>query len=123
MLKAFAFASALLMAGSAMAAGSKSNCMVLSKLKAEAKGIVTMTPLTPGQWNFLRGFYMGTPPALHGELPGTGAILIQKPGDKGGVLIWTTGALACNPQPVPPPFIDALNGTKTGALNADGTEI
>lgn len=123
MLRAIAFASAMLIAGSAMAASSKQggNCLVLSKLKADAS--VKVSTLTPGQWNWLRGFFAGSPPALQGALPGTGAIILQRPGDKGGMLMWTRGVLACAPQHVPPPFIDALNNTKTGPTDADGTEI
>jgi hypothetical protein len=121
-MKRLAFAFGLSLAAVPASAADKT-CSSLPKIKSELKDGVTMTPLTPGQFNFLRGFYMGVPPTLQGTLPGTGAFLFEHKGDKGGVIVWTLGSLACQPTPVPPQFIDAMKGSKTGALDADGNEL
>jgi hypothetical protein len=98
-------------------------CSSLAKVRSELKDGVTMTGLTPGQFNFLRGFYMGVPPTLQGKIPGTGAVLFEHKGDKGGVIVWTLGSLACHPTPVPPEFNAAMKSSATGTLDADGNEL
>ena len=98
-------------------------CTSMAQLKKQIGDGVTVTSLSPGQMNWLRGFWMGRPPTLQGAYPGTGAILLQHAGDKGGMLVWTKGSLACAPAPVPPEFVAAIQNTKTGAVDADGQEI
>jgi hypothetical protein len=121
MLRA-AFALSLALAAVPAFAADK-NCSSLAKIKSELKDGVTMTALTPGQFNFLRGFYMGVPPTLQGKIPGAGAVLFEHKGDSGGVIVWTLGSLACHPTPVPPKFIAAMKSSTTGALDADGNEL
>ena len=76
-----------------------------------------------GQFNFLRGFYMGVPPTLEGKIPRTGAFLFVHQGDKGGVIVWTLGSLACQPTTVPPAFVAAMKASATGILEADRNEL
>ncbi len=107
----------------AHAAGPDENCAAMSKIKAQLTEGTTLTALTPGQWNFLRGFYLGAPPTLQGKIPGTGAALIERKGSKGGMIVWTRGLLACSPFPVPQALVDAIKRSKTGPLGEDGTEL
>ena len=118
-----AFALSLALAVSPALCAADKTCSSLAKLKAGLKDGVTMTALTPGQFNFLRGFYMGVPPTLRGTIPGTGAILFEHKGDKGGMIVWTLGSLVCQPTPVPPEFIFVMKSSTTGALDADGNEL
>lgn len=104
-------------------AAADENCTALSKVKAQLPDGATLTALTPGQWNFLRGFYLGAPPTMQGKIPGTGAALLERKGAKGGMIVWTLNTLACRPFPVPAEFIAALKGSKTGPLDEDGNEL
>ena len=90
--------------------------------KDKVTGIV-VTSLSPGQFNWLRGYWMGSPPQLAGQNPGNGAVLFEHKGDKGGLIVWTLGTLACHPAMVPPEFIAAMRGIKTSALGPDGDEL
>ncbi len=98
-------------------------CALLAKIRALADAHTHVTPMTPGQFNFMRGFYMALPPTLQGALPGSGALLIERDGDEGGLIFWTQGVFACHPAPVPKAFIAALKQTNAGKLNADGDEL
>ncbi len=98
-------------------------CAPLAKIKALGDAHTHVTPMTPGQFNFMRGFYMALPPTLQGALPGSGALLIEHDGNEGGLIFWTQGVLACRPAPVPKAFIAALKQTNAGKLNADGDEL
>ena len=122
MLKAAVALSVLLFASHAFAAEG-GDCTPIAKVKKELKDGVTLAELTPGQFNFLRGFFMGLPPTLKGKLPGSGAVLLQKAGEPGGMLLWTRGTLYCHAAAVPPEFVDALHATKTGALDGEGDEL
>ncbi len=97
--------------------------MPLAKIQAMADAHTHVTPMTSGQFNFMRGFYMALPPMLQGKLPGSGALLIEHDGDQGGLVFWTKGVLACRPAPVPEALINALKQTTTGKLDADGDEL
>jgi hypothetical protein len=116
----FAFALSLV---AVPAFASDKTCSSLAKLRKELAPGVVMSALTLGQFNFLRGFYMGVPPTLQGKIPGTGAFLFEHQGDKGGVIVWTLGPLACQPTPVPPAFIATMKASATGILDADGNEL
>ena len=91
-------------------------CARLSdKIKAE-----TSTPrphfvaLTPGQFHFAAGIYVGNPGTPEGMPPGDGAILITRDGSKDGTIVWTRGKNACAPIKVPEPIMKLLNAIKTG---------
>jgi hypothetical protein len=75
----------------------------------------------PGQFNFMRRFYMGLPPTSQGALAGSGALLIEHDGDQGGQILWTDDAFPRRPTLMPKAFTAALNQVKTGKLDADGT--
>ena len=107
----------------ALAASDAGDCTPIAKIAKSLKDGVTVTALTPGQFNFLRGFYMGLPPTLQGKPPGTGAVLVQQKGSKAAMLLWTRGTLYCHATAVPPEFIDALKATKTGSLDGEGDEL
>jgi hypothetical protein len=98
-------------------------CMPLAKIQSMADAHTHVTPMTSGQFNFMRGFYMALPPMLQGKLPGSGAVLIEHDGDEGALVFWTKGVLACRPAPVPKALVSALKETKTGQLDADGDEL
>lgn len=125
MIYRIAGAAALLMiGGSALAAGDGAQCAPVSKFASSPKDGITVSRLSPGQFNFLRGFYAAISPSWKtATLPASGALLIEHKGDKGGILMLVTGALACAPTAAAPEFIDAIKATKTGALDASGTEI
>ena len=50
---------ALMTSSSSRAAPPDAECTALTKVKAQLTDGTTMTALTPGQWNFVCGFYMG----------------------------------------------------------------
>ncbi len=77
-----------------------------AKVKKDLKDGVTVTSLSPGQLNWLRGYWMGTPPQLQGAYPGSSAVLMERKGAPGGVLLWVRGSLYCNGAPVPPQFVE-----------------
>ena len=100
------------------------SCSPLAKVKSQLTGTdTTLTTLTSGQMNWLRGFWMGIPPSLQGSYPGTGAILLEKKGEPGGMIVWTNGPLACLPARVPPQFVTAIKNLKTGPLDKNGDEL
>ena len=80
-------------------------------------------PLTPGQFHFAEGLYVGSPTTPEGLPPGDGALLVSREGDRGGIIIWTRGALACAPIPVSERLIKLIAGIKTGALDDQGNEL
>lgn len=99
------------------------HCMAIVKLKADFDAHTRFTALTPGQFHFVEGVYVGSPITPEGLPPGDGAVLAQHDGDKDGVIVWTRGALACMPLPIPEKLIKLIGLIKTGALDADGGEL
>lgn len=69
------------------------HCETIEAMRAAAKG-AKLTLLTPGQFHFAEGIYVGSPLTPHGLPPGDGALLIEYGNGKGGV-IWTRGKQAC----------------------------
>lgn len=69
------------------------HCETIDAMKAQAKG-AKLTPMTPGQFHFAEGIYVGSPLTPHGLPPGDGGFLIEYSKGKGGV-IWTHGKQAC----------------------------
>jgi hypothetical protein len=79
-------------------------------------------PMMPGQFNFMRRFYMRLPPTHQGALPDSCALLIEP----------TVTRMARSSGPAAPPrhptamrkaFIAALKQVKTGKFDADGDEL
>ncbi len=106
-------------------------CKPLAKVKAGFDSSFTLVALTPGQYLFIEGFYLGSPSTPEGLPPGNGALLIRHVGDKGGAIVWTRGQgqpeLACitpiqvrqnvvqyMPLPVDEKTVAALIAVKTG---------
>jgi hypothetical protein len=111
---------ALLVAAPAQAAP-KIPCMPTAKIeKDDAKTHVSK--LTPGQRHFVDGAYFATPP-LAPPPKGDGAILVQRDGEDGGVVMWTRGPLACGLFGLSEAAIKAMKDVKTGALDPLGDEL
>ena len=98
-------------------------CKPIVKLKADFDEHTHFTTLSPGQFHFVEGVYVGSPATPEGLPPGDGALLAQHDGDKDGVIVWTRGALACAPLPIPEKLIKLIDAVKTGALDDDGQEL
>ena len=99
------------------------HCKPILKLKADFDEHTHFTKLSPGQFHFVEGVYVGSPATPEGLPPGDGALLAQHEGDKDGVIVWTRGALACAPLPIPEKLIKLMGAIKTGALDDDGQEL
>jgi hypothetical protein len=100
-----------------------SPCKPLDKLRAEFDSKTHLTTLTPGQFHFVEGIYVGSPTTPDGLPPGDSALLATHDGIKNGVIIWTRGPLACAPIPVSEKLINLITGIKTGALDGTGNEL
>jgi hypothetical protein len=75
-----------------------------------------LAKLTPGQFHFVEGFYIASPSTPPGLPPGDGALLATYDGERGGVLIWTRGTLACNPIPIAEKLVVLISSIKSGKL-------
>jgi hypothetical protein len=110
--------------GAASAAGRDTpHCMPIAKLKADFDAKTRFTTLTPGQFHFVEGVYVGSPTTPEGLPPGDGAMLARHDGDKDGVIVWIRGSLACTPLPIPEKLIKLMGAIKTGALDDNGDEL
>jgi hypothetical protein len=98
-------------------------CKPLAKLWADFDAKSHFTTLTPGQFHFVEGIYVGSPTTPEGLPPGDGAQLATHDGAKNGIIIWTKGALACGPLPISEKLIKLIAGIKTGALDSEGREL
>jgi hypothetical protein len=99
-------------------------CMSLEKAQKRAgKGTVVL-PMTPRQFAFLQGVYVGLPSTPDGLPPGDGAIIIKSDADDSAVLVWTRGPLACDPIALPKAgkLLKYLAVIKAGA-SADGDDL
>ncbi len=101
----------------------KATCKPLAKLKADFDAKTHFVVLTPGQFHFAEGVYVGSPTTPDGLPPGDGALLVSHDGEKDGIIVWTRGALACAPTPVNEKLINLIAGIKTGQLDGDGYEL
>jgi hypothetical protein len=99
------------------------HCKPIVKLKADFDEHTHFTKLSPGQFHFVEGVYVGSPATPEGLPPGDGALLAQHDGDKDGVIVWTRGALACAPLPIPEKLIKLMGAIKMGALDDDDQEL
>jgi hypothetical protein len=98
-------------------------CQPLAKLKASLDAGARFASMTPGQFHFLEGVWVGSPTTPDGLPPGDGALLITRDGDKDGIVVWTRGSLACGPIPINERLIKMIGSIKTGPLDADGNEL
>jgi hypothetical protein len=98
-------------------------CKPLAKLWAEFDSKTHFTTLTPGQFHFVEGLYVGSPTTPDGLPPGDSALLATHDGAKSGIIIWIRGALACAPIPINERLINLIASIKTGALDGEGNEL
>jgi hypothetical protein len=101
----------------------KPPCTAIAKLKSHFDAHTHWTALSPGQFHFIEGVYVGSPSTPEGLPPGDGALLAQHDSEKDGVIVWTRGPLACMPLPIPEKLIKIISSIKTGALDDDGNEL
>jgi hypothetical protein len=104
-------------------ASSPAHCKALVKLKADFDAKTHWMQLSPGQFHFVEGVYVGSPSTPDGLPPGDGAVLAQHDGDKDGVIVWTRGPLACAPLAIPEKLIKLMGAIKTGPLDDNGDEL
>src|SRR5262249_40916346 len=106
-------------------AGNKtpSPCRPLIKLRAAFDANTHFTALTPGQFHFVEGIYVGSPSTPDGLPPGDGALLATHDGAKSGIILWTRGPLACGPIAIGEKLIKLIADIKTGAVDAEGKEL
>jgi hypothetical protein len=98
-------------------------CKTLAKVWAEFDAKTRFTALTPGQFHFVEGLYVGSPATPEGLPPGDGALLATHDGAKNGIVIWTHGPLACAPILINEKLIKLISSIKTGAVDAGGDEL
>lgn len=111
--------------GAALAAGKTPSppCKPLARLGVDFDAKTHFTPLTPGQFHFVEGVYVGSPTTPDGLPPGDGAMLATHDGAANGVIIWTRGPLACGPIQISEKLIKLIAAIKTGALDGEGNEL
>jgi len=122
---AFVLGLAPMIAGPALAGDKKPSptCRPLDKLRAEFDSKTHLTKLTPGQFHFVEGLYVGSPTTPDGLPPGDSALLVTHDGFKDGIILWTRGRLACAPISVSEKLINLIAGVKTGVLDGEGDEL
>ena len=98
-------------------------CKPLTELRTEFDSKTHFTTLTPGQFHFVEGLYVGSPTTPEGLPPGDGALLVTHDGSTNGIVIWTRGPLACAPIPINEKLVNLIIGIKTGALDGEGSEL
>ncbi len=119
---ALALAAALALGGSALAAErapappapAKPVCAPLDHLKADFDAKTHFIALTPGQFHFVEGLYVGSPTTPDGLPPGDGALLATHDGSLDGMIIWTRGKNACSPIAIPGKLRKIVESIKTG---------
>ena len=125
--RAFGISLAVIFLGDLCSAGAGDrfapHCQALAKIKAEFDAHTRWTVLTPGQFHFAQGLWVASPATPEGLPPGDSAMLVQRDGDKDGLIVWTRGPLACSPVPLPEAMIKLLWSIKTGKLDDDGNEL
>ncbi len=111
--------------GTTLAADNTSSppCKTLAKLRADFDGQTHFSALTPGQFHFVQGLYVGSPSTPDGLPPGDGALLATHDGTKNGMIIWTHGALACAPISINEKLVKLITSIRTGPLDGQGDEL
>lgn len=99
-------------------------CEPLEKMKSGLPPKTHFAALTPGQYHFAQGLYVGSPTTPPGLPPGDGALLAAD-GEGGAYILWTSGKNACSPIRVNGKFVEMLKGIGTSpgeVLNDDASE-
>jgi len=99
-------------------------CFPIEVIKKKIEG-TTFTKATPGQYNFLRGFYVGFPRTPEGLPIGDGAIIVKHGTDPGAIIIWTiSDKMGCDPISLPDnKLLDLMKNLKSGKIDSDGNEL
>ena len=98
-------------------------CKPLAKLWTDFDAKTHFAALTPGQFHFVEGVYVGSPTTPDGLPPGNGAMLATHDGAANGVIIWIRGPLACGPIQISERLIKLIAAIKSGALDGEGNEL
>ena len=98
-------------------------CKSLAKFGVDFDAKTHFTALTPGQFHFVEGVYVGSPTTPDGLPPDDSAPLATHDGAANGVIIWTRGPLACGPIQISEKLIKLIAAIKTGALDGEGNEL
>ena len=80
------------------------------------------TKMTPSQFQFMRGIYVGSPSTPEGLPLGDGAALITKDGAKGGLVAFTDHKNVCDMLPLPQQVIDLLMKVGAGETVSEGDD-
>jgi len=72
--------------------------------------------LTKDQWQFLRGIYAMNPMTPPGLPMGDKAVLAKVEGDKGGLVFFIDGDVACTGMPVPPQLLEMMDDVAVGTI-------
>ena len=125
MTKASLLAAALLASipAPALADGARPGCKALAAIKKDMGDKIRWSALTPGQFHFAQGAYVLAPMTPPGLPHGDKAVLVQKEGEKDGVIFFIAGPLACAALPAPEILIKMMGAIKTGALDGEGDEL
>jgi hypothetical protein len=102
---------------------SSPSCKTLAKLRAASDALTHFSALTPEQFHFVEGLYVGSPSTPDGLPPGDAALLVTHDGIKNGVIIWTRGPLACAPISINEKLVKLIIGIRTGALDGEAEEL
>jgi hypothetical protein len=105
--------------GSALAADGP-HCLSIKEVQMAVGKDTTVAPLTPAQFHFLQGVYVVLPNTPDGLPPADGALLLTKDRGGDGLVIWTLGALVCEPMPAPEKLMKYLAAVKAGEAKGDG---
>ena len=106
------------------------HCVPLAQFRSDYADKTHLTVLTPGQFHFVEGMYVGSPLTPHGLPPGDGALMLEVEGHAG--IVWTRGKQACitaiavdeqyaayMPMPVDKKLVEAV---KTGIGEVESSE-
>lgn len=74
------------------------------------------TPLTPEQWQFLRGIFAMNPNTPVGLPYGDSAVLAQIEGNAGALVFFIDGDRACTPMLLPHELVDVLRDVAKGKI-------
>ena len=100
-------------------------CKPLDKIKSDLGATTHFATLTPGQFHFAAGLYVGSPTTPDGLPPGDGALLVTHDGADGAMILWVNGKNGCGPISIPGKLVAMLKAMGTGPgeiLNDDASE-
>ena len=82
-------------------------CVSLKAMQRDLRAVdkdMTAASMTPAQFHFLQGLYVGNPKTPEGMPPGDGAMIFTESSEDNAVIVWTRGEadsrLACGAWPI-----------------------